>query len=411
VAPRTVVVVLSIFVTWSGCSSGGGSVDLGPDLSGVDQAQPPPDLFEPDLIPLASPPDLAGVDLTGYPAAHAPLPQVPKHHDALLKNMRLVTVTYDDDPNRAAAEAFGNFIFGSSYYKLFTTEYGFGGGMQVATVHVPGPAPLTQSTVDLLNQLDMLLDAGTAPAPLDTADDQVVYAFWIPDGSKIDDGTNGRSCTDYLGFHSTSIYAGQHFPFMVIADCGAVLVDATATAAHEVIETASDPYGPPLDGYYLDSPLPDHWYADTGNEIADLCSDENYTYEGGFALQPIWSNAAAAAGKAPCLPETSWPYYNLDVSPATVPTVAAGGTVSFTLTGWAFSPRADWSLDYSVSTYSDLTDTQMKPMFSSKKINNGKSVMLTLTVPAGAASGSVGAVDVISAQMNSRGRPVAFKVQ
>jgi hypothetical protein len=404
-------VALSFVFAGCGGSSDDGDMSSPPDLSDADLTPPPPDLFEPDLIPLAEPPDLAGADLVGYPAAHAPLPQLKKHDNLVLSNTRFVTVTYDDDPNRPTAEAFGAFIFASSYYKLFQGEYGYGGGMQVATVHLPGPTPLTQKSSDVLAAVRDLMDAGMAPAPTDTPDDQVVYAFWIKDGAKLDDGINGASCNDYLGYHSSSIYAGQHFPYMVIADCGAVITDATATASHEVLETVSDPYGSPTDGWYLDQALPDHWYADTGSEVADMCDYEDYAYEGGFALQPSWSNAAAASGKPPCLPETSWPYYGFDVSPATAPTVAAGADIVFTITGWSMFPRKNWSVTWNQSIYSDLTATQMKPSLSTTHLNNGDTLTIKLTCPAGATSGQVGAVDVMSNEFNNRLHPVAFIVQ
>jgi hypothetical protein len=380
------------------------------DLAGIDYSKPPPDLAEPDLKPLEGPPDLAGVDLAGYPAVPVSFPSVDKNDGYVMQNTRLVTITYDDDDNRATNEAFGDFIFGSSYYAMLSNEYGFGGGMQVATLHWPAPTPTTQGSNDILDSLRAAMDAGMVPLPMDTKDDNVLYAIYIGKTGAVSDGTNGASCTDWEGYHSYASYNGTKFPYTIIADCGLGIIEVTSTASHEVIETVSDPYDTPL-GYIMDKNLPDLWYGDTGQEIADMCDFENYTYEGGFALQPIWSNAAAAAGNPPCVPQTSWPYYGFSVSPSSAPTVAAGSTVIFTITGWSFSPRKNWNVDWYPASYSDLTQTEMKPTLSSTTINNGKSVTIKLTVPSTAKSGSVGSVDIFSDEFQSRVQPVTFIVQ
>ena len=60
-----------------------------------------------------------------------------------------------------------------------------------------------------------------------------------------------------------------------------------------------------------------------------------------------------------------------------------GSTVTFTLTGWSTAPTADWKISVDAAYNSDLTAMQTKPQLSADMINNGKTVTLTLTVPAG----------------------------
>jgi len=406
-----IVVVLGVFciLNVAGCKSDDKAAPA--DMAAFDAAQPV-DLKLPDLEERtnAGPPDLAGIDLFGYPAPHDPLPLLLPHSGTVLKNVRLVTVTYDDYTNRDSVEAIGDFVFGSQWWKAVSAEYGVVSGVHEGQVHLAGKAPATGTSADLLDALNLRIDAGTAPQPTDDITDQVVYMIFISPTTLLKESFNGTSCQDYFGFHGSKFRNGKRYAYAIVADCGA-FDDVTATFGHELVEAATDPYDGAHGGYFIDPQLPDHWFADTYQESADLCEQEDYVYEGSFALQPAWSNAAAAAGLAPCVPNNDWPYYGFDVSPKTAPTVAAGSTVIFTITGWALSPTKNWTVTYAASQYSDLTETEMKPSLSTTHINNGDTLTIKLTVPATATSGKVGAVDVYSTTYTSRLHPVAFVVQ
>jgi hypothetical protein len=187
--------------------------------------------------------------------------------------------------------------------------------------------------------------------------------------------------------------------------------EVTTTAAHELIESATDPYEPAADeGWYVDQALPDPWYLIAG-EVADLCDGEDLIKSGSFTVQRSYSNTAAAAGKNPCVPEDPDDRWNdVSASPATVPTIPAGGTATFTLTGWSTAEVPDWELSEYTADYSDLQDTDMNPTFSAKTINNGKTVTLTLHAPATAKSGQLGGIYVLSGKQ-MRPWPVGFQVQ
>jgi len=111
------------------------------------------------------------------------------------------------------------------------------------------------------------------------------------------------------------------------------------------------------------------------------------------------------------VPSTSWPFYGVDMQPATAPTVAPGVQVQFTLTGWAMFPRAEWGIAASETELSDFSANEMGATLSGKKLDNGTQVTLTLTVPATAKAGQIGAVDVYSTEISTRRSPASFVVQ
>jgi hypothetical protein len=90
------------------------------------------------------------------------------------------------------------------------------------------------------------------------------------------------------------------------------MIDAlTLGESHELIEAATDPFG---GGYYVDS---DHYailpFAASG-EIGDLCEFSEVWLKPAdfpYAVTRAWSNAAAQAGHAPCVPaQVAVPYFN-----------------------------------------------------------------------------------------------------
>jgi hypothetical protein len=88
----------------------------------------------------------------------------------------------------------------------------------------------------------------------------------------------------------------------------------TASASHEIVEAATDPFPDTQPAYIgVDD---DHlaWsVAITGpGEVGDMCGSESSQlgrYIGYFLVQRSWSNQAAAANLDPCVPATSSPYF------------------------------------------------------------------------------------------------------
>lgn len=352
------------------------------------------------------PPDAARPDGPGpfMTAPHTPLPLVAKHSGTILQHVKLVTLTYSDYPaaSRAAVEGWGDAIVGSSWYQTVGAEYGVMSGTHAAKIQI-GPAPTTTlEDVAIEAKIKALVMAGTVPPPLATGN-QFLYMIYIPSTVPL-----GMSLAGILGYHQMTTLNGIKFPFAVVLDDGNV-DDTTVTASHELIEAATDPMDPPIDGYYSDPPLPDPWNLILG-EVGDLCNDEPFEHESGFAVQRSWSNAAAMAGQAPCVPNEHDPWMTVTAQPATMPTIPAGGTATFTLTGWSTAPQPDWQIKTYAADYSDLTDADMAATLSTTLINNGTTSTLTLHAPTTAMSGQHGGVYVLSGPAH-RPWAVGFTVQ
>jgi hypothetical protein len=104
----------------------------------------------------------------------------------------------------------------------------------------------------------------------------------------------------------------------------------TASASHEIIEAATDPY-PNTGAAYGDLDA-DHelWkYMLGGAEIGDMCAQNLSSFgvssELGYAVQRSWSNQAAKSGHDPCVPQTNV-YFNAIANPTQ--TIDIGGGVT-----------------------------------------------------------------------------------
>lgn len=328
-------------------------------------------------------------------AQHTALPQANAHAGVVFDHPKLVTITYSNYAAKTQVEGWGDAVVTSNWWALEGPEWGIGSMTHDAKVTL-GLAPTTIiQDVDIENTIKGLVagtivpTVGTFPVPTAT-DNQYVYMIYIPPTTPI-----GATLQDIYGYHAMlTNTAGTRYAYAVILDDGTGADITNTTAAHELIETATDPLDPPHDGFYVDPPLPDPWYLALG-EVADLCQFEKIEQEGAFYYERAWSNAAAAADKNPCVPSHDEPWNTVTADPVEMPTIAAGESVTFTLTGWSTAEMEDWQLDASTpADYSDLLD--VNPQLSETTINNGTTVELTLTAPATAHSGELGGVYVLS---------------
>ena len=325
------------------------------------------------------------------PAPHTALPMLDKHSGAILDHVQLVTLTYQGYTSAGVMQAFGDYVVTSPWYEQVGMEYGVGAGTNQNVMLGPPPTTLKDTDIDTLMQ--QLVTNHTVPTPPATGN-EYLYMLYVPHTVTLDASLQG-----FYGYHSMTSVAGTNFPYAVILDDGSGDGTTTSTAAHELVEAATDALfvvNQNGDGYWADRALPDPWYL-VETEAADLCDGEKLIQAGNFAVQRIWSNAAIAAGKSPCIPyDPDDVWYDVSADPATMPTIPQGGSATFTLTGWSTVPVADWDLSTYQADFSDLTDTQMNAMLSSTTINNGKQVTLTLHAPTTAAHGSLGGVYVLS---------------
>jgi hypothetical protein len=208
-----------------------------------------------------------------------------------------------------------------------TSEYGVGPLTILPTISIPGTPPAT------------LDDNSGAPPPFEAtlasntsgsdpawgaADPSTIYLFLLPQGTQVNSG--GLCCdpdVGYFGYHGEAPVGSSNVAYAVICNCPdfveaplTALDDVTTTVTHELAEAATDPF-------YVDQPAfaqEDNahviWEVGSfGGEVADMCqdnSDSNYTPPGStYMVQRSWSNAAAKAGKNPCVPvPATGPYFN-----------------------------------------------------------------------------------------------------
>ncbi len=345
----------------------------------------------------------------GFAAAHAAFPPLAPHHGKVFAAPHVVTLTYAGYNYQQSVEDFGNYIVTSNWMTTVGKDYGVGAGTHTAG-RIATAAPPTIDDTGIQVAIDTAITAGTIPAPPATGG-QMIYLIYFPKSTQIDDGTGSILCsaTGAVGYHYYSTHGSTPFAYAVIADCSGQLADVTSTSSHEIIETATDPYDKPNDGYYMDPALPSLWHAASPNENADLCQYEDNTMDGPWAVQRIWSMTAAAAGGSPCLPAVSGEiYFNTSAAPDMVQKVAAGESATFTMTGWSTAEKAAWKLAIDPA---DTTDFDPAATLSAATIQNGTTVTVTLTAPAGTPKGKIGAAYVASGQFGEHYWPVAIQVK
>jgi hypothetical protein len=337
-------------------------------------------------------------------APHTPLPQAIPHAGVVLAHPQLVTLYYSDYKYKTEVQAWGDAVVTSSWWTKIGAEYGIGTMTHDAKFDMgPSPTTTTEDT-DLETKIDSLITAGSIPAPPQTGS-QYLYMIYVPSTVPL-----GNSLQGFYGYHYALTHTGgARYAYAVILDDDTGIDTTTSTAAHELIEAATDPFSAPNDGWYTDPALPDPWYLILG-EVGDLCNFDPFEHEAGFVYQRSWSNAAAAAGLNPCIPNEDDVYESVTADPPTMPHAAKGSTVTFTLTGWSTQEEPDWTIGTYDADYSDLSSQQMTPMLSTTTINNGRTATLTFKVPLNAQTGKLGGVYVLSGPY-SRPWAVGFIVQ
>jgi hypothetical protein len=335
------------------------------------------------------------------PAPHTPFPELTFHGEPSFAHTKLVTITFPGYAHKDEVEAFGDFIVTSKWLLATGEEYGVNDGTHLAKVVLPDEAPAAIDDAGLVALIGDRITDGTLPAG--SVADEVLYLIYLPGSTVLTD--DGTLCTDFLGYHWEAQAGGQHIAYGVVGDCDGPISDTTSTAAHELIEAATDA----VNGWYLDPAEDDPWILLSGLENADLCQELPNVQEGGFALQRSWSDVAAKAGASPCVPIPGDEiYYSVTASPAKVPVIEAGTSATFTLTGWSSAPFDPWEL--SIDDY-PLYDFVPEATLSATSIGNGGKVILKLTVPAGTPSGQIGGVLVDSGPGYGRFWPVAVMVE
>jgi hypothetical protein len=340
-------------------------------------------------------------------AHHGAFPQVPNNGGPTLASPQLVTITFAGYSEASTISSFGDWIVTSDWLTTVGKDYGVGHGTHVQSVVLPGPAPAMASDLDTQALLEQNLMSGVLPsAPLDAGAGDggtggYLYMIVYPSTTTTGSFLGGADSCTYLGggsfiggYHWETQSGPYHVPYAVIPTCtssGMVegAADLETSASHEFIEASTDPFPNTNTAWAIIDP--NNPWISTDGEVADMCEGK-ITSEAGFSPQRIWSNTAAMGTGDPCVPAlASEILYDVSATPTTTQSVAAGMSVTYTLTGFSSGPIMPWTLQASAGG-------SFTPTFnlSSMTMNNGQTATLTVTVPAGTASQSYASVFITS---------------
>ncbi len=346
-----------------------------------------------------------------------PLPIVPDQGGPLLTTVNVVTVSFTNA--QLDLKGFADAILASTWFGEVGTEYGIQAGHRLGSYVFPDAGPTTVADAEIQAFLEGLIDAGAVPGPAVNT----LYAIQYPPETSINLGQGAVSCQTIGGYHSYDSAVG--FTYAVIANCpqspggpSPQTADQVAVT-HEMLEAASDPLqSQPAYAFGFSSYAALPWTLSVNSEIGDLCVLAPYvTVDAGLYAQRIWSNAAADAGKDPCVPNPPGEIY-YTVSPSLVgggpgaPLVAVAQanaaqaqTFDFLLTGWATGAvPGGWGVAPMVAQSSFAVQASISNVAQGgfSPIGVGQTQTLSVTVPANTAAGNAAGISIYS------GTPASF---
>ncbi len=299
-------------------------------------------------------------------ADHRAFPQVPKISKTMTAPKLVTIVASNDAPTDGsdtaqALQAFSDVVPGSQLWSAVSGEYGLGALSSVAHLTGPALAAGSYSTAQVQAYVTSALgaDAG-GPSPAGN----LVYLLYLPAGATFSGTTD---CGYHVGYPTSTTSNGDQIA--VVRRCApdpdqeTQLGQLTRVATHEIVEAATDSLG---EGYNLGEPTAQPWttsvwqqWVPAGHvELGDLCEGTR-SFEpfdggpdGGWEVQRIWSNAAAAAGGDPCVPPAAKPYESVSV-PQDWYSVSPGGQVAIPIVGWSAAATSEWLLSVHVAATND----------------------------------------------------------
>ena len=255
-------------------------------------------------------PDAPAPDAAFAEAPHGMPPQVQAGPGGVMATVKVVPIFFTGDAAQPTIEQFLTLMPGSSYWTATTSEYGVGAiSIQPSVVSTAAPPTTDADLETMLGAMFPNPDPGT------------IYTVFLPDGASLDDG-GGKSCVAFGGYHSeiadfgggsgsTTPPAGNGMIYALIPRCapragGQPLDEVTIATSHELIEAATDPHPFTNEGYVRLDQAHYIWNRTPGGELGDMCEYVELAEQpllGSFMVQRTWSNASAAAGHDPCVPE------------------------------------------------------------------------------------------------------------
>ncbi len=334
-------------------------------------------------------------------APHNELPQFPNLGEPSIASPAVVTINYAGYPYDV--EGYVNQLVGSDWLSTVGADYGVGLGQLLSSIVLDGGAsggPTTVTDAQIVSLLTTLVGDGSVPTP--TQDTIYVVAYAQTTTVCV---SSFCGCGYFGGYHRSFLLTdGKRVVYCVIATCPTpgenTDQDVHNTISHELIEAATDEVFEA--GYAIIDPQNPWSYAYGGGpEVADVCqlAPPYQDPDGGLTATRVWSNTSARAGSSPpCVPSVAGEtYYSVSVNPATTVVVDGGvpydQTVTFTLTGWSTASMPDWRVWLAATpSINPRLNGGPDPI----SINNGGVATLTVTIPAGTASGSFASIELDS---------------
>lgn len=248
------------------------------------------------------------------PAKPSSVPQIGSYGGDVMSSPRVVPIVFQGDPLASRIRAFVDRLGASDYWRATTAEYGVGPALAGATVTVTEPAPKAVSSDEVTAWLAQHLDG--SHAGWGSADEDAVYAIFYPSGTSITAGSDS-SCVTFGGYHGDTQAGSRRIVYAVLPRCAppagmSTLDYLTVALSHELVEAATDPHPSSAPAYAMADA--DHfvWGLVLGGELGDMCTYPFLTTRPsdlGFLVQRTWSNASAAAGRHPCVPQPEGSLY------------------------------------------------------------------------------------------------------
>jgi hypothetical protein len=304
----------------------------------------------------------------------------------ILAHPSFVTITYADDANRTAMEAYGAAMAAeTAWWSATTSEYGVGPLVSLGNVRLTDVAPMAATQAEVETYLLGLATAGTLPRAADGTYDGVIYLLYLPGGARVTLSDGAMACGGWHGVHGEARTGSTRIVYALAVECGPSrgfthLGYLEAAASHELVEAATDPYTDTMPAYASDPRVAEPW--SIFGETTDRCVGQ-YLQQGADVFARSWSNVASLAGTPPCVPVPSGEVYYGVYTPMTTLHGAPGTTLEVPITGFARATVPDFRV-----TVRDYYGAAVMPTLDVARLNEGVSTTMHLTLPASARAGS-----------------------
>jgi hypothetical protein len=397
----------------AGDFNGDGLPDIAVSLGYLGGIAVIPSLFQAPFLP---------DPITYQVADHVPIPPCAYNGGPVLTSPQVVTLTFRGDAHATLYQQFDEWMVGSEWFATIGADYGVSNGTNTNyTINETAPATLGDSDVQVLIER-LILDGGLTPPQVDDGGvaPMQLYMIYFPYGTTIADSSIGTSCRNFGAYHSEDSAFTTPFAYGVMPTCYRDYVYYTeVSASHELAEASTDPFvggapGSPTGPAYTNINYNNGWVGEVGDNCEPF--DTGYVVDGGtyYAVQRVWSNSAADAGKQPCIPAVDMPYANVSPGNA-IPTtcydpsspepctsvyypVTPGSSFELTFTGWTDRPAVAAGITWAPYAVAGLLMPSFSPIVTLDKYNlrNGEQVHVTVDIPSGTPSQSAGMFTLIS---------------